>query len=489
MLLTIQSSAARRVALLVAGEAEADRRVDDQPEQPHRRPDEQRRERARAVQALHEHAEEEHGEDRRPDVGRHALQVLVEAARALDHRDPGEADQHHHDGRDAADPHQLRLRRAGPELRVEVDREERRAGVEHAGERAHEGGEQPGDDDAAHAGRQDVAHHQRERRLRRRRHHLAGRRIDEHRQARALAGLGQRQRDHARDDEDEDRQQLEEGREDGAATGLRLVGRAERALHDVLVGAPVPEADDRRAEQHAQPRVVAVEVPRDAAGFLHRRPRAFEAGRHQRLPQVEHLRPEHRPQLAPAAEDVETVDGQHQRADHEDQRLDRFGVGDGAHPAEHRVDAGQDDDQHRPDPEAVQHDAAELQLHAGQQRAEDDAAREDADRDLGDHVGDQRDQRQDPARRRREAPLEELRHRVDARPDVERHQHPAEHQQAPRVQLVVRERDAAGGAGAGQADEVLRADVGGEDRRADHEPAEVAAGQEVVVGGVPVRCG
>ena len=122
---------------------------------------------------------------------------------------------------------------------------------------------------------------------------------------------------------------------------------------------------------------------------------------------------------------------------------------------------------------------------AGQQRAEHDAAREDADRDLGDHVGDQRDQRQDPARRRREAPLEELRHRVDARPDVERHQHPAEHQQAPGVQLVVRERDAAGGAGAGQADEVLRADVGGEDRRADHEPAEVAAGQEVVVGSVP----
>ena len=122
---------------------------------------------------------------------------------------------------------------------------------------------------------------------------------------------------------------------------------------------------------------------------------------------------------------------------------------------------------------------------AGQQHAEHDAAREDADRDLGDHVGDQRDQRQDPARRRREAPLEELRHRVDARPDVERHQHPAEHQQAPGVQLVVRERDAAGGAGAGQADEVLRADVGREDRRADHEPAEVAAGQEVVVGGVP----
>ena len=178
---------------------------------------------------------------------------------------------------------------------------------------------------------------------------------------RALAGLGQRQRDHAGDDEDEDRQQLEEGGEDRAAPRLGLVGRAERALHDVLVGAPVPEADDRRAEQHAEPRIVAVEVPGDAAGFLDRRPRALEAGRHERLPQVEHLRPEHGPQLAPAAERVEAVDGQQQRADHEDQGLHRFGVGDRAHPAEHRVDAGQDDDQHRPDPEAVQHDAAEVQ--------------------------------------------------------------------------------------------------------------------------------
>jgi hypothetical protein len=32
----------------------------------------------------------------------------------------------------------------------------------------------------------------------------------------------------------------------------RLVRRAERALHDVLVGAPVPQPDDRRAEEHAR---------------------------------------------------------------------------------------------------------------------------------------------------------------------------------------------------------------------------------------------
>ena len=56
-------------------------------------------------------------------------------------------------------------------------------------------------------------------------------------------------------------EQLQERREDAAAARDRFVGRAQRALHDVLVGAPVPQADDGRAEQHAQPREIAVEVP------------------------------------------------------------------------------------------------------------------------------------------------------------------------------------------------------------------------------------
>ena len=71
----------------------------------------------------------------------------------------------------------------------------------------------------------------------------------------------------------------------------RLVRGAKRALDDVLVGAPVPEPDDRRAEEHAEPGIVAVEVPGHPAGLLHRRPGALHAGGHERLPQVEHLGP------------------------------------------------------------------------------------------------------------------------------------------------------------------------------------------------------
>ena len=52
------------------------------------------------------------------------------------------------------------------------------------------------------------------------------------------------------------------------------------------------------------------------------------------------------------------------------------------------------------------------------------------------------------------------------------------------MQLVVRERHAAGGAGAGEPDQMFRADVRREDGRADDDPAKVAAGEEVVVGRV-----
>ena len=51
------------------------------------------------------------------------------------------------------------------------------------------------------------------------------------------------------------------------------------------------------------------------------------------------------------------------------------------------------------------------------------------------------------------------------------------------MQLVVRHRDAVGGARAGQPDEVLGADVRSEDRGADDPPAEVTAGEEIVLGG------
>src|SRR2546422_523433 len=54
------------------------------------------------------------------------------------------------------------------------------------------------------------------------------------------------------------------------------------------------------------------------------------------------------------------------------------------------------------------------------------------------------------------------------------------------MRLLVRERDAARRAGARQTDNVLGTDVGREDRGPDQEPAEIAAGQEVVIRRVSV---
>jgi hypothetical protein len=101
--------------------------------------------------------------------------------------------------------------------------------------------------------------------------------------------LGQGEGDDARDDEEEHGQELEEARGDRAPTGLALVGRAEDPLDDILVGAPVPQPDDRGAKEHADPGVVVVEVPGHPADLLDRRPGPVDPGGYEGLPQVEHL--------------------------------------------------------------------------------------------------------------------------------------------------------------------------------------------------------
>ncbi len=127
-----------------------------------------------------------------------------------------------------------------------------------------------------------------------------------------------------------------------------------------------------------------------------------------------------------------------------------------------------------------------VMLHFRQQGAEHHAAGEDADRDFRQDEGDDRHDRQHVARLGGEAAFEELRHGEHQRAHVERHEHPGQHQQAPGVQFIMGHRHAVLGAGTGQADDVLGADVRGEDRGADDPPAEVAAGEEVVGGGVLV---
>ena len=117
---------------------------------------------------------------------------------------------------------------------------------------------------------------------------------------------------------------------------------------------------------------------------------------------------------------------------------------------------------------------------SGNSVAEHDAAGENAHRDLGDDERDQADDGEDVARFFIESALQKFRHGEHHRAHVERHEDPGQHQQAPGVQFVVSHGDAAGGAGAGESDDVLRTDVRGEDRSADDPPAQIASGQEVI---------
>ncbi len=301
------------------------------------------------------------------------------------------------------------LGRVGPEFLVKIDGEQCAARIEHARERTHQRAEQPRHHDPAHARRQHVLHHQRKRRLRALRVHAAAhhQRI---RQRRHFAALGQGEADHPRNDENEHRQQLQERGEKTAAARLALIGGAKRALHDVLVRAPVPQADNRRAEQHAQPREIAVEIPGDAVLLDHRRPRALHALGNQRLPQVEHVGAENLAKFRPAAHVNEPENGDQQRTDDQHHRLQRLRVGHRAQPPQHRVQAGQQNHRHRAHPEAVERGEADVEPHLRQQGGEDDPAREDAHRDLCQHIGHKRDHRQHVARRFPKAFLEKLRH-------------------------------------------------------------------------------
>ena len=284
----------------------------------------------------------------------------------------------------------------------------------------------------AQPGRQQVLHHHREGALRDRADRLAVGADHARPSSGILPLLARAKQIRPGDDEQVDREQLQERGEDAAAAGDRLVRRAQRALHDVLVGAPVPEADDRGADHHAEPGEVAVEVPglaRELArGVLldDRRPGALDARRDHRLPQVEHVGAADAPQFAPAAQQVEAVDRQQRRARRS-----------GRSPARRRCRPRRacrrapcrGRSARSPAPSRSRKlsrcSGPRSSVQLRQQRAEHDAAGEDAHGDLGHDEGDERHDRQHVARVSLKAPLQELRHREDQRAHVERHEHPA----------------------------------------------------------------
>ena len=188
----------------------------------------------------------------------------------------------------------------GPELAIDVEGDQRRARVEGRRERRHQRRHQRRHHEAGQPGGQQAQHH--------------------HRVGVVAGDVGiQRLGDHPGQHQDEHRRDLQQRRQHGAAARVRLVLRAEHALHHRLVGAPVPDAEDRRAEEDAGPREVRV---------AHRPDHREEVGRHLRA------------QRAPAADLVEAEHREDDRAGEQDDRLHQFGVDDRRQAASHRVHAG-----------------------------------------------------------------------------------------------------------------------------------------------------
>ena len=170
------------------------------------------------VTRVEEDARHEHRRDRRCEQRLHELQVGVELALAevLQERNPRHAE--HDDARrgDAAHGHQVLLARLRPQALVEIHREQRGGRVEQRGERAHQRGEHAGKHEAAEAHRQEVRHENRKRALRIRSDRLEARRTL----------LAQRHGNHARQQEDEHRRQLEIAGEHRAAARFLQIPRA-----------------------------------------------------------------------------------------------------------------------------------------------------------------------------------------------------------------------------------------------------------------------
>ena len=190
-----------------------------------------------------------------------------------------------------------------------------------------------------------------------------------------------------------------------------------------------------------------------------------------RLPQAEEPGPHRLRHGTPAAQGVESQHRDGHRATDQDEHLQQIRVEHRTQSAEDGVHAGDHHDHQRAGPEVDPHD-----------RLEDDATGVNGHGDLGYHVADDGDHRQIPPGGLRVASLEELRHGVDATRQVERHEQPAEEQEHQRGNdLELPHGHTARSPHSRQPHQVLGSDVGGEQRAAYQEPADIAARQEVVL--------
>jgi len=238
----------------------------------------------------------------------------------------------------------------------------------------------------------------------------------------------------------------------------------EHALHDELIGAPIPHRQNGRAEQNARPRKLRM---------IHAAPQAQGLGRNRRAHSFH------------AAQRRKAEGRDAERAAEQNEHLHHVGVEHHAQPAPYGVCAGNEHNENRAGPEGHAHE-----------RFENNAPGGDGHRNFGEHIPHHRKPGQISARAGRIAALQKLGHGEDAAAQIKGRKQPGQQQQhQPGHNFKLRHRNAAaffhrGGGGARQAHQVLGADVRGENGSADDEPAHIAARQkEIALAAAPAPPG
>ena len=270
--------------------------------------------------------------------------------------------------------------------------------------------------------------------------------------------LGEGKGNHARNQEEEHRKHLQIGSEDSAPAGFLLVFTGQDTLYDELVCAPVPEADDGAAEEGAVPREGLVLSASHEGGHV--------------VSQVVHgLGTADVHHGIPAAQFLQAQVQDDQGAYQQDGRLQHGGLEHGFHTADNGVDGCDDHQRQGGYPEV---DA--------QQGVQGQAAGQDRYGNLGEHIAGQGNIGEDAAALAVVAFFQELGHGIDHTALVEGDEYPAQDEDHPALDFPVGLGHTGGGARTGQADEVLRPDVGGKDGCADGNPGGAAAAEEIITG-------
>ncbi len=233
---------------------------------------------------------------------------------------------------------------------------------------------------------------------------------------------------------------------------MSLIPCGEHALNDDLVGAPVPDAKNRSAEKNARPGIVGI-----ADRFDH----------------VEIAGGNRGAKTGKAADFLESDKSQSTSTGQENDRLHEVCVNDRGETSGNRIDTGGDDKNNccrpriLPAHDAIHDKSCCIEVHGN--------LREDIRND-----GNTREIRGAVAVK---TALQKFRHGENIRPKIEGNEYPSKEKKNENGEpFIVTGCEAGGGAGTGEADEMLRGNVRNEQRSADGEPADVAAREEIAFG-------